>query len=278
MPGAAGWRDRHAELTELFLRRRLDGVTPLDVIHRERSRGGCRPPLRHGPAQDPRTGPPSHHDAATGRGPGATGDRAAAWLLGRLDTGVALTQTGAFSRQFVREAVERYPRWWRIDLFDPPNREAEVLAVEALHDIVKSLKLARRRGRTLHATKRAHAIRDHPTILLEGLVAQIFAKGEEPVPGGVDVTLALMLRQPPLANAALRTRIARAVRLPQMLDEARFRQILPRMLIAYVADTVAPFDGMERTPDGPPALTDAGRIVAIEVLRARATGPLRPSM
>lgn len=46
-------------------------------------------------------------------------------------------------------------------------------------------------------------------------------------------------------------------------------------MAVFLEGTIAPFDGMERTPDGSPTLTDAGRTVAIEVLRARATGPLR---
>ena len=49
-------------------------------------------------------------------------------------------------------------------------------------------------------------------------------------------------------------------------------------MAVFLEGTIAPFDGVERAPDGPPTLTDAGRIVAIEVLRARATGPLRMLM
>lgn len=50
----------------------------------------------------------------------------ARWLLECGEEVIALTQTGALARSLVREAVERWPHWWRSDLFGPPHRETDV--------------------------------------------------------------------------------------------------------------------------------------------------------
>lgn len=86
------------------------------------------------------------------------------------------------------------------------------------------------------------------------------------------------VRAPSRPDAAcdqeLAARLAGPVPVPEFLeDAARFADILPRLLVGYVAGALAPFDGVAGDPGQQPTLTESGRVVAIEILRARATGP-----
>lgn len=74
------------------------------------------------------------------------------WLLERAGDGegLRLTQGGALNRALVREAAERYPSWWEADIFGPPHREADLGALEELHELCRRAKLLRlRRGKLL---------------------------------------------------------------------------------------------------------------------------------
>lgn len=93
----------------------------------------------------------------------------ARWLLEKCRDGAPLTETLALARPLVREAAERWPRWWDAELFGPPHREAEIPVLEALHDGLRRLKLARRRGRKLYATVRGRRLAGEPAALARAL-------------------------------------------------------------------------------------------------------------
>lgn len=97
----------------------------------------------------------------------------ARWLLDAAQDGVALTQTHALARAVVREAAERWPGWWNAELFGPPQREADVRVLEAVHDGLKRLRLVRRRGRVLHATARGRQLAADPRALLQALAEDL---------------------------------------------------------------------------------------------------------
>lgn len=99
-----------------------------------------------------------------------TGDPAL-WLLDRASApaGAALTQTHALSRGLVREAAERWPGWWDAELFGPPHREADLRVLCELHKGLRRLRLVRRRGRRLLATRRGLALAEQPKELLRVL-------------------------------------------------------------------------------------------------------------
>jgi len=98
----------------------------------------------------------------------------ATWLLAAAaDGGVPLTQTHALARIVVREAAERWPGWWKAELFGPPHREADLAVLEALHDGLRRLRLVRRRGRVLHATARGRVLAGDPAALLEALASDL---------------------------------------------------------------------------------------------------------
>ncbi|HWH12495.1 MAG TPA: hypothetical protein VG165_15330 [Solirubrobacteraceae bacterium] len=91
----------------------------------------------------------------------------ALWLLTvAAGEGAPLTQTRALARAVVREAAERWPDWWDTEAVGPPHQEAELAPLELLHDGLRRLRLARRRGSILLATVRGKALAaDEPALL-----------------------------------------------------------------------------------------------------------------
>ena len=275
VPGAEGWRERQVELTDSFLSMpgEMSGETPLAAVHSARIDSW----LGHPTDTDRRSLLQTVVPLIGGREPAAAEAADALepllWLLGRLEEGVPLTQTGAFGRAFVREAVVRYPRWWRSELFGPPNREAEVYPLEMLHDLVRRLRLARRRGRAYRATGRARALQSDPRTLL-ALVVRELGPDDEIAPGGFDVAAALLLADPAPGNEELERRLRRLVELHSLLtDRERLSDLLPHILVGEVHRTLAPFNGSTGSYPEAPRLTPAGRTIAVAVLRARATAP-----
>jgi hypothetical protein len=96
-------------------------------------------------------------------------DTLAAWLLARGIDGLRLTKTGALQRAIAREAAERWPHWWRHDLFGPPNREADLRVLEETHLGLRRLRLLRKDRETLRTTARGRALLHDPDALLAAL-------------------------------------------------------------------------------------------------------------
>ena len=48
------------------------------------------------------------------------------WLLEAGLGGLGLTKSYALRRVVVREVAERWPHWWRQELFGPPHRESDL--------------------------------------------------------------------------------------------------------------------------------------------------------
>jgi hypothetical protein len=97
----------------------------------------------------------------------------ARWLLEMGVEAVPLTQTHALARAVVREGVERWPAWWDTELVGPPQREADVRALEALREGLRRLGLVRRLGRKLFTTKRGRALLEDPDALLACLASDL---------------------------------------------------------------------------------------------------------
>lgn len=96
------------------------------------------------------------------------------WLLERANEGIGLTQTGALNRAFVREVAERWPGWWAAEIFGPPHRETDVTPLIELDDLLRRLRLIRRRGSRVASTKQGRALRADPPALLQVLVNELF--------------------------------------------------------------------------------------------------------
>jgi hypothetical protein len=89
------------------------------------------------------------------------------WLLEAGLDGLGLTKTHALRRAVVREAAERWPHWWRHELFGPPHREGDLPVLAEVHASLRRLRLMRRRRETLLTTARGRELLADPEALLK---------------------------------------------------------------------------------------------------------------
>ena len=190
----------------------------------------------------------------------------ALWLLELATAGIALTQTGALNRALVREAAERWPHWWNAELFGLPNRQDDVGPLCELDELLRHMRLVRRRGRRIVATARGRAAGSDPPALLVALASELLSgDGFRPACGELAVALVLDGAQASYTNAF-------ADRLhPALVAEgwqAAGEQPSLNHVQATIADFLRPADAigvLQRKPSGsrmepdPLILTDAGR-------------------
>ncbi len=101
------------------------------------------------------------------------------WLLERGVDGLGLTKTHALQRVVVREAAERWPAWWRHELFGPPHRESDLPVLAATHAGLRGLRLLRRQRETLRTTARGRELLADAGALLEVLHEDLGREGFE---------------------------------------------------------------------------------------------------
>ncbi len=101
------------------------------------------------------------------------------WLLERGVDGLGLTKTHALQRAIVREAAERWPQWWRHELFGPPHRETDLPVLGATHAGLRRLRLLRRQRETLLTTPRGRELLADPEALLHVLHEDLRGEGFE---------------------------------------------------------------------------------------------------
>jgi hypothetical protein len=101
------------------------------------------------------------------------------WLLEAGVDGLGLTKTHALRRAIVREAAERWPHWWRRELFGPPHRESDLPVLEAMHAALRRLRLLRRQRGTLLTTARGRRLLADPEALLTLLHEDLGSDGFE---------------------------------------------------------------------------------------------------
>lgn len=180
VPGERGFKRRQAELVSGLLRRpraELGGRAPLDIVAEERLESWARrssDERRAIVAQlEPLLREPEPPSGAAATDEGAL--EPLAWLLDVAADGLGLTQTRALNRALVRAAVERFPRWWSADLFGPPHREDEVIALCEVHGLARGMRLLRRSGHKLVLTRRGEALRHDPAALLRASALHLLA-------------------------------------------------------------------------------------------------------
>jgi len=101
------------------------------------------------------------------------------WLLEAGLEGLGLTKTHALRRAVVREAAERWPQWWRHELFGPPHREGDLPVLAEVHGALLRLRLVRRRRETLVTTARGRELLADPEALVKLLHDDIGGDGFE---------------------------------------------------------------------------------------------------
>jgi hypothetical protein len=89
------------------------------------------------------------------------------WLLEAGLDGLGLTKTHALRRAVVREVAERWPHWWRHELFGPPHRERDLPVLAEMHAALRRLRLMRRHRERLLTTARGRELLADPEALLK---------------------------------------------------------------------------------------------------------------
>jgi hypothetical protein len=196
------------------------------------------------------------------------------WLLGELDDGIALTQTGNLCQKFVRESADRFG--W--DLSRPPRTEDELFDLHQLRRLAQRLGLARRSGRVLTLTAKGRRLPDHPSHLWRAAAAGLLGGNDFSVFAG-ELFLALLLIADSMPGGDITATVQQAAeeegfRVRRTGEPATEHDVswaiqgtsnLCRALGLLTADS--------HCSEASYGLTDAGKATAIEALRARATGP-----
>jgi len=287
--GAAGFRRRQAQVADAALREPCDWVdvmTRLEAVQAERLERWLDPRSRRGPERCVIVGSVAAMIGAGARRIDPESARAAVgpalWLLDRAQDAIALTQTGALSRAFVRAMVEQWPEWWYADASGPPNREDDVALLHELHALLRAGRLIRRKARTVVITARGRELRDDPAKLLAALAGQLLA-GESFRAACAELAGALIV-----GGAEAHDIDGLAGRIHPAIAEQGWRSPdgpVSRSHVAWMtADVVRAAEALgllARAPGVAPrwrgslVLTEAGRFGLIAGLRARALAPAR---
>jgi hypothetical protein len=278
VPGTRGWKAHQQELVRVHLnvpQAGLLGQALAQVILTERAETWVN--LRHSETRRQILAAIANrllHPAQLPAGTAADPLPQLRWLLGELDGGVTLTQTGNLCQKFVQQSADRFG--W--DFSRPPRTEDELFDLRQLRRLTQRLGLARRSGRMLTLTAKGRRLPTDPSHLWRATAAGLLGGNDFSVFTG-ELFLALLL----MADTMPGSDITAAVR--QAADEEGFRvrrngeppsehdvswaindtSHLCRALGLLTA-------GSDRS-DHSYGLTDAGKATAIEALRARATGP-----
>jgi hypothetical protein len=287
-PGGRGFARRQAEVAKAALREPWDGEdgrSRLRAVENERLEGW----LQRGPAgrADARRAVLDDIAAMVSAEPPAIdpdGARSALepalWLLEQGNDGIGLTQTGALNRALVREVAERWPSWWEADLFGPPSREDDVTPLWELHQLLRELRLLRRKGRRVLTTKRGRELAGDAPALLEGLATELL-RGEDFYAACAELVVALILDGAPAdygETLAARVQPAAAaagwragVEPPSVRDVSW--QIAAFLRPAEAIGVLVDESGGSRLSRRPLVLTEAGRAALTSALRTRALAP-----
>jgi hypothetical protein len=177
------------------------------------------------------------------------------------------------SRALVRDAVELRPDWWDTALFGPPNREDEIVPLVRLHDLLRDLRLLRRSGRRIVATKRGRTLLADPAALLDECATALLA-GDTCEAAVGELAAALMLAGERMEYGVLE----RAIH-PAIVEQGWQSATGPPSVhavggaIGHLLAGLEALDLVTGTRRTGLALTPAGRYALHVGLRARATGP-----
>jgi len=201
------------------------------------------------------------------------------WLLEQLADGIALTQTGNLNQRFVQGAARRFG--W--DFSRPPRTEDDLYDLHQVRVMAQRLGLARRSDRKLVLTAKGRAAladrearwRSVARGLLDVRPFVVFA-------GELFLALLVDVDADALPYKDLTSTIGRAVA-EEGFRETRTGELPDQHDIGWAVHAILnPCRALGILLEGGTwrdlryGLTEAGRAIALEALRARATGP-RPS-
>lgn len=196
------------------------------------------------------------------------------WLLGELDSGIALTQTGNLSQKFVQQAADRFG--WDFDR--PPRTEDDLYDLHLLHHLAQRLRLARRAGRTLTLTAAGRRLAADPERLWRATAAGLLEGDDFSVFAG-ELFFALLLGTGPVPGEEIEATVGRAAG-EEGFRESRSGEPPGEQDVSWaIHETInlcralgllaVGGDWRDRRYE----LAGVGQATALEALRARATGP-----
>jgi len=196
------------------------------------------------------------------------------WLLGQLNDGVALTQSGNLNRAFVQENAEQFG--W--DFSRPPRTEDELYDLYQLRHFAQDLGLARRSGRKLTLTAKGRRLLVDPRTLWRAIAAGLLGDNGFFVYAG-ELFLALVLAADSVPDREIAVTVGRAVA-EEGFRESRTgeppgehdisRAIHETSNLCRALGLLAVGGDWSDRSYG---FTGIGKATALEALRARATGP-----
>lgn len=289
-PGTPGFRRRQAEIADAALHEPSDCDTAgsrLQAVSSERierwvRRGHTRGSVERGTIIEPVAALIAAEPASVDPDSARTALAPALWLLEQATDGIALTQTGALNRALVREVAERWPHWWRADLFGPPNRQDDLALLCELNELLRHLRLMRRKGRQIRTTARGRKLQADPPTLLLALARELLA-GEDFQAACAELAAALILDGAVADySGALAARVHPAIVAEGWQAAGEPPDV--RNVSWTIADFLRPAEaiglfqrtaGRSRLQPDPLILTDAGRMALPYGLRERALATAR---
>jgi hypothetical protein len=275
VPGRPGWKIRQQELERAHLnvpQAALLGQTLAQMILTERAetwlnarRSETRRRILTAIAS--RLLQPAEPPAATAADP-------LSWLLGELDSGIALTQTGNLSRKFVQQNADRFG--W--DFPGLPRTEDDLFDLHQLRRFAQDLGLARRSGRMLTLTAKGRRLLADPDGLWRAAAAGLLGGDEFDVFAG-ELFLAVLLDADSVPATQIKATVGQAAaeegfrdsRTGEPPDEHQIGWAVQETIsLCRVLGLLAVGGDWHDRSYG---LTDTGHATALAALRARATGP-----
>jgi len=196
------------------------------------------------------------------------------WLLGELDGGIALTQTGNLSRKFVQQSADRFG--W--DLPGLPRTEDDLFDLHQLRRFAQDLGLARRSGRALTLTAKGRRLLAAPGSVWRAVAAGLLGGDEFDVFAG-ELFVALLLDADSVPDTQIKATIGLAVaeegfrdsRTGELPDEHQIGWAVRETsnLCRVLGLLAVGGDWRDRSY----GLSGTGQATALAALRARATGP-----
>jgi hypothetical protein len=196
------------------------------------------------------------------------------WLLGQLDGGIALTQTGNLSQKFVQQSADRFG--W--DFSRPPRTEDELFDLHQLRHFAQDLGLARRSGRMLTLTAKGRRLLADPDSLWHAVAVGLLGDNHFAVFAG-ELFLTLLLDAALVPDTQIKATVGQAVaeegfrdsRTGEPPDEHDIGWAIHETsnLCRALGLLVVGGDWRDRSY----GLTSTGQATALAALRARAAGP-----
>lgn len=197
------------------------------------------------------------------------------WLLGELHGGIALTQTGNLNQKFVQQNADRFG--WDFDSL--PRTEDDLYDLHQVRGLAQKLGLARRAGRQLTLTAKGRRLAGDPEQLWRAVAAVLPAGDSDFMAYTGELFLAMLLGVDSRPYDEILATVGRAAA-EEVFREDRTGEPPSQNDVSWaIHDTsnlcralgllTVGADWRDRSY----GLTETGKAIALEALRARATGP-----